>query len=79
MPRLSLDMAHALARFDPVEIFLEKDTGDLYLAATVDAPEDIFAVGPCELFGFGLGSFPLFSCLLSSFPASACLISISDF
>ena len=50
-------VARAHARFDPVEIFLEKDTGDLYLAATVDAPEDDFVVGPCELFGFGLGSF----------------------
>ena len=52
-----LFVAHALARFDPVEIFLEKDTGALYLAAKADAPEDNFEVGPCELFGFGLGSF----------------------
>ena len=28
-------VARAPARFDPVEILIEKDTGDLYLAATV--------------------------------------------
>ena len=27
------------------------------MAAKADAPEDNFEVGPCELFGFGLGSF----------------------
>ena len=48
-------VARAPARFHPVEIFLVKNTGDLYLAATVDAPEDDFVVGPCEFYGFGLG------------------------
>lgn len=45
------------ARFAPVEVVLEKDTGDLYMKARDDAPEDEFDVGPCELFGFGLGCF----------------------
>ena len=50
-------VARMTARFDPVEVFLEKDTGDLYLAPMADAGEAEFEVGPCELFGFGLGTF----------------------
>ena len=49
-------MARMTARFDPVEVFLEKDTGDLYLAPMADAGEAEFEVGPCELFGIGLGA-----------------------
>ena len=49
-------VARMTARFDPVEVFLEKGTGDLYLAAMEHAGEAEFEVGPCELFGFGLGA-----------------------
>ena len=50
--------ARMTSRFDPIEIILEKDTGDLYLTPT-DAGQDEFEVGPSELFGFGLGAFEM--------------------
>ena len=39
--------ARMTSRFDPIEIILEKDTGDLYLTPT-DAGQDEFEVGPSE-------------------------------
>ncbi len=51
-------MARMVCRHAPLEITLEKDTGLLFLSASPDAgDQQEFEVGPCELFGFGLGSF----------------------
>ena len=52
-------LARTTSRFEPVDVVLEKGTGNLYLMLTSAAAEDELEVGPCELFGFGLGTFTM--------------------